>query len=196
MMEEGVNAYWLPKAYDETRLYDKGKERAGIGYFGAMYSARRIVVDYLSRSGTKIKAFKCQDHELNDMLNKYLGCLICNLGVNLLGRIGIGRALFPRAALCKREGPEPMLKNFEVPGAGCAPIADWIEEMAELGFQDGENIIAYRTLDDLVDKVRYYQNAPIKLDLLRQNAYILARTRHTWRKRAEQFRSFLVQQGV
>ena len=127
-------------------MHPLGQERAGLCEFGQSYPSRRAMRVRLDRAGIPYTRFS--DHAgLNDQLNRYLACLICNLA----GRLSGGRAgkLINRAAptrfISLSPGIEPMIKNFEVAAAGCAPIADWIPELGDLGFVDGESMVAYRT---------------------------------------------------
>ncbi len=139
---DGVHAVWLPKGYDPARLHPLGATRAGLCEFGQSYPSRRAMRAELDRAGVPYTRFS--DHDgLNDQLNRYLGCLICNRA----GAVGRGPArlvnrVWPTRGIRLAPGIEPMGKNFEVAAAGCAPIADWIPELADLGFVDGETMVA------------------------------------------------------
>lgn len=192
LITEGVQAYWLPKAYDPTRLFDKNIERKGIGYFGKLYSSRKAMLHYLKRNNIKFSYFHCSDHELNDELNKYIGCLICNMAGKVKpGVWGYINQYYPSRGIDISPGFEPMLKNFEVAGAGCAPIADWIDELNELGFEDGRTMISYHTFQELIEKLQYYQQNPDIMQKIGNQAYSLARERHTWDHRVEELESIL-----
>jgi hypothetical protein len=192
LISEGVKAYWLPKAYDPTRLFDKKIERKGIGYFGELYSSRRAMLHYLKRNNLKFSYFHCSDQKLNDELNKYIGCLICNMAGKVKPGIwGLINHYYPSRGIDLRPGFEPMLKNFEVPGAGCAPIADWIDELKELGFEDGRTMVSYHTFKELTEKLQHYQRNPDKMRNIGNRAYTLAREQHTWDHRVEQLQRIL-----
>lgn len=180
LAEESMRTYWMAKAYDPARLWDKHEERSGLCYFGARYRSRRAMLAHLLANDIPFTTFNSSADELNDYLNRFLGCLISNMeGVPIMGFKTINR-LLPNIGLRLRPGVEPMFKNFEVAGAGCAPIADWIPELADLGFRDGENMISYTSFDELVEKTRSYMRRPDELRRIGKNAAKLARNRHTW----------------
>lgn len=192
LLTEGVNAYWLPKAYDPSRLFDMKLERDGIGCFGALYGSRKAMLHYLKRKKIEFDYFRCSDEGLNNELNKYIGCLICNMGGKVRsGFWGMVNHFYPSFGIDLTPGFEPMLKNFEVAGAGCAPIADWIDELEELGFEDGRTMISYHSFQELTDKLRYYQKDPDLMRKIGNQASLLARERHTWDHRAEELENFL-----
>jgi spore maturation protein CgeB len=88
-------------------------------------------------------------------------------------------------------GPEPMLKNFEVAGSGCAAVCDDIPELMDLGFVDGDNIVLYRDFDELRDKLHHYLAHPHLLHSIGRRGSALCMSRHTWKHRAEQIRRIL-----
>ena len=185
LIQDGVPSFWLPKAYDPSRLYDKNQDRRGNCYFGNRYTARRAMLDYVARRKQKIETFVCQQDELNDYLNKYVGCLICNMSGVV--KPGLGRLIhkfYPSRGIRLGPGAEPMLKNFEVAGAGCAPIADKIDELSELGFVDGVNIVLYENFAELSSKLAHYEANMPRLREIGMNAAKLAKERHTWDHRA------------
>lgn len=184
LIADGVNAVWLPKAYDPARMHPLGGPRAGLCEYGQSYPSRKAMRAHLERAGVAFTRFS--DHAgLNDQLNRYLGCLICNLAGEVSGGPGrvINRVL-PTRAIRLSPGIEPMIKNFEVAAAGCAPIADWIPELGDLGFVDGETMVAYRTLDELVERCRHYLAEPDALAAIGERAAEVAASRHTWAHRA------------
>jgi hypothetical protein len=192
---EGVPSYWLPKGYDAERMCDLGLQRNGIGYYGATYQARRAMLDYLERKRFPVTSFRCHSFELNDHLNQFLGCLICNME-GIVGR-GLGRIihrLSPSRGLRLEPGLEPMIKNFEVPGAGCALICDEIDELADLGFADGDTMVSYRTFDELLEKLNHYERTPADLHEIGRRGNTLVQSRHTWDHRAEQLEDFIARQ--
>jgi len=192
LISDGINAYWLPKAYDPSRLFDLGLERHGICYFGNCYVSRSAMLDYLNRKKIEYTTFRCRHNELNAQLNKYSGCLICNMaGIRRRGIYRLIHHYYPSLGIRLAPGFEPMLKNFEVAGASCAPIADWIDEFDELGFEDGKTMVSYKTFEELVEKLQHYLRNPDELEAIGKRAGKLALERHTWDQRAEQLDELL-----
>ena len=192
LISDGIQAHWLPKAYDPVHIFDKKIDRKGLGYFGQLYPSRKAMLHYLKRKKLDYNIFRCSYQELNDELNKYVGCLICNMGGSVRpGYWRIVNHFFPSIGIDITPGFESMLKNFEVAGAGCVPITDWIDELEELGFEDGRNMISYHNFKELVEKLKYYEE---NLSIMREigiQANALARGRHTWDNRVEELDKIL-----
>lgn len=192
LLARGVDAEWIPKAADHETFRDLGLNRDGLCTYGAAYPARQVVLGHLRRAGVVVERLSAPPVDLNIALNRHLGCLICNAELTLpvrparlLVRLSGGR--IPVLA----EGPEPMIKNFEVAASGAAPICDELGELAELGFIDGSTAVFFRSLTELAEKVRNLLADPDTLRTVGQNAAKLARTRHTWEARGADFSSLI-----
>jgi hypothetical protein len=188
LRDDGVPSAWVPKGYDDKSLHDLGGSRSGVGTYGTEYMSRRLALARVRRSGSRVDAFRSPFNELNATLNRFAACLVCNMFTNWRftgGRIerALGRVA-PRLACGVVRGLEPMIKNFEVAGAGCAPIVDWIDELEDLGFEDGRNVIVYRDLSDLVERLHHYESRSNELVEIGRRAAVLAAGRHTWSHRA------------
>jgi hypothetical protein len=185
LRENRVTAEWVPKAYDDGAFFDKGLDRQGLCYFGEPYAARAAMLHFLHRQRLTINRFRCSYASLNDHLNRYSACLICNMvgtKPRLLPRI-VSR-IAPSSLIKVSPGPEPMAKNFEVPGSGCVAFCDHIPELHDLGFKDGETLITYQDFPELGDKLKHYLNNPDLLRPIAKAAIRLCRDRNTWRHRA------------
>jgi hypothetical protein len=183
---QGIPTYWLPKAFDADTLRDLERRRAGIAHFGAPYRSRRAMLRALRRAGTPIPHLVIPYEQLNDVLNDYAGVVVCSLGVRVRWW-KLGRALerrWPGTALELGEELEPMIKTFEVAGAGCAPLLAPSPDLEPLGFIDGETALIWRDFDELTSLVRDLQHDPDRLAAVGSAASRLAHARHTWRHRA------------
>jgi hypothetical protein len=190
LLDDGVHAVWIPKGYDATRIVDLGDDGrdARFGYFGNVYLARREMLRRLERAGIAVERMSCPYDELNRSLNRFEAVLVCNMEV--LGAKHVPMRVMrrvPSFLLRARPGPEPMIKNFEVPAAGAAPICDLVPDLAELGFRDAETMVSYRSLDELVEKVRHYDCEPERLRAIGRQAAAFVAEHHTWDHRAAQF---------
>jgi glycosyl transferase family 1 len=194
LLADGVHAYWIPKAYDGRVIRDEQcRARTGLCYYGREYNARAAMLNYLTRRHVPYSTFVCPYSELNDNLNRYLACLICNMSVR--GSRWLPAAVLahvPKTWIRLAEGTEPMWKNFEAAGAGCAPICDYMPELETLGFRDGETMVSYRTFAELYDKLQHYLHRPRKLREIGRRAAALARNRHTWDDRAQQLEDLIL----
>jgi glycosyltransferase involved in cell wall biosynthesis len=84
-----------------------------------------------------------------------------------------------------------MAKLFEAAGAGCCPVVDDMDELAPLGFVNGETAITFRSHVELVDRLRWWFDRPAQFRELGRAAARLAHARHTWAHRAIELRETL-----
>ena len=189
---QGIDAEWIPKAADHEIFRDIGLDREGLCTYGSHRPARRVALDHLRAAGVVVERISAPLMDLNAALNRYLGGVICNAELrmplrlaNVFVRVSGGR--IPVLA----EGPEPMIKNFEMAASGTAPICDELGELAELGFVDGSTAVFYRSLTELTDKARSLLADPDTLRTIGKNAAELVRTRHTWDARGAEFASLI-----
>ena len=75
-------------------------------------------------------------------------------------------------------------RNFETIGCGTALITDHNHMYDYLGFRDGENVIFYRDLDSLTEKLKYYLDNKDKLDKISKQGEFLSST-HSYTKRVK-----------
>jgi hypothetical protein len=197
LLADGIHAVWLPKAYDPEAFFDLGGKRGGWCTFGTRYPARRAIGAKLARTMFEVTNVRAPYRELNAQLNRFVGCVICNLdGTFRFGRYGrkacdvSGDRLVP--LLVRVGGPtEVMLKNFEAAAAGCAVVCDRSDDVAALGFVDGESVILYGDPDELVEKLREYRE-PETLRRIAASGRDLVHSRHTWAHRIEEFHSAII----
>jgi hypothetical protein len=190
---QGIATSWLPKGFDDDALTDLGRRRAGVAHFGTLYRSRRAMLRSLRRSGAPIPHLTTPYEQLNDVLNDYGGVVVCSLDAR--ARWGkLGRALerrWPGTALELGEELEPMIKTFEVAGAGCAPLLAPSPDLEPLGFIDGETALIWRDFDELARLVRDGQHDSDRLAAVGSAASRLAHARHTWSHRAAELASII-----
>ena len=185
--ERGIKALWLPKACNPERLFDKNGNRSGIGYFGSPYLARKKMLSLVEANGFTVNCFRSTYEELNDHLNRYLACLVCNYGGYHNSRFApLLRLWIPDFSLVLTKPVEPMAKNFEISCTGCAPIADWSPDLDALGFVDGQNIVTYSSFNKLLDKLSFYLDSPELLRDIGKNSAQFVKRYHSWQVRARQ----------
>lgn len=76
------------------------------------------------------------------------------------------------------------LRTFEIPMAGGIQICRYFEELNDY-FEDGKEIIMYKTDEELIDKVDYILNKATDSEIIRmkQSARKRSENEHTWMKR-------------
>jgi hypothetical protein len=188
----GLQAVWWPKAYDQNRFFDADRERRGFCHFGTLYIARQAMLHRLARADLEVRHLTVPFDELSDALNEYLGLLVCTLSNSTRTTVSrVLRKLNPEWGLQLSPGPEPMQKLFEGAGSGCAVFNDRMDELIDLGFKDGENIIVWQDFDELIDKIRWYRDRPEMLRDIGRSGHELCRKTHTWDERMVQLETLL-----
>jgi glycosyltransferase involved in cell wall biosynthesis len=158
LQEEGVDAVFVPKGYDDSRLHDLSLERdIELGFVGSLgsvaYSGRRQLLEDLA----KVEPLLITKTRSGDEYLQTLNRIRFFVGAD----VGMG---------------EYMIKNFEAMACGCVLFTydQGEEENRALGFEDGVNVVLYRSLAELREK----------LGLLRQDAGWAARIASEGRKLA------------
>lgn len=73
-------------------------------------------------------------------------------------------------------------RNFEVPMAGGFFITDYIAELKKY-FKFDDEIVVYKNIKDLVEKIKYYSKNQDELEEIRRNGYERSLRDHTYKKR-------------
>jgi len=70
------------------------------------------------------------------------------------------------------------MRNFEAMATGSFLLTNWIPTIEEL-FEDGKHLVLYRTLDEMVDKAKYYLAHDEERERIAQAGYEEVMARHT-----------------
>ena len=137
LREEGFDAVFVPKGYDETLLQDLGLERnielAFVGSTNSVtYSGRKALLDELASVEPLVVTRTKSGDEYRDTLNRIRFFVSADVGMG-----------------------EYMIKNFEAMACGCVLLAfDQGEaENRALGFEDMHNMVFYRDIPELQEKL-------------------------------------------
>lgn len=144
LREEGVDAVFVPKGYDQTLLRDLGRERdielafVGSTQSGA-YSARKALLDELAAVENLVVTRTNSGDDYLNTLNRIRFFVSADVGMG-----------------------EYMIKNFEAMACGCVLLAyDQGEaENRALGFVDMHNLVLYRDVDELRAKLARLRAEP------------------------------------
>lgn len=74
------------------------------------------------------------------------------------------------------------LRDFEVPMAGGFYMVEEMEELADF-FEPGREIVFYRGVGELAEKIRYFLGHEAERERIRLAGHERARRDHTWHKR-------------
>lgn len=143
---EGFDALFVPKGYDQTLLSDQGRERdielAFVGSTGsAAYSGRKALLAELAQLENLLVTRTTSGADYLDTLNRIRFFVSADVGMG-----------------------EYMIKNFEAMACGCVLLAyDQGEaENRALGFVDMQNLVLYRDVAELREKLRILRGYPVQ----------------------------------
>ncbi|KJJ64747.1 glycosyltransferase [Pseudomonas sp. 10B238] len=144
LRQEGFDAVFVPKGYDQTLLRDLRKERdIELAFVGSTksgaYSERKALLDEFAKVEDLVVTRTNSGKDYCDTLNRIRFFVSADVGMG-----------------------EYMIKNFEAMACGCVLFA-WDQGEAEnqaLGFVDMENLVLYRSLDELRSKLAILRSDP------------------------------------
>jgi len=149
LREEGFDAVFVPKGYDQSLLHDKGRERdielAFVGSTNSVaYSGRKALLDELGRVEPLVVTRTNSGEEYCETLNRIRFFVSADVGMG-----------------------EYMIKNFEAMACGCVLLAfdQGDAENSALELQDMHNVVLYSNIPQL----------QAKLEMLRSNPEMTAR---------------------
>jgi len=144
LRQEGFDAVFVPKGYDQTLLSDQGRERdmelAFVGSTNSVaYSGRKALLDELGQVEPLVVTRTKSGEEYCDTLNRIRFFVSADVGMG-----------------------EYMIKNFEAMACGCLLFAyDQGEpENRALGLQDMHNVVFYSDIPQLLEKLAILRNDP------------------------------------
>lgn len=138
LQEEGFDAVFVPKGYDQELLVNKELDRdIELGFVGsiksATYSRRKEFLESLAVKENLLITRTGSGQEYVDTLNRIRFFVSADIGMG-----------------------EYMIKNFEAMACGCVLFAydQGEEENTALGFVDMENIVLYKSEADFLEKLK------------------------------------------
>jgi glycosyltransferase involved in cell wall biosynthesis len=164
LRDEGFDACFVPKGYDQALLSYQGRERdIELAFVGSTksvaYSGRKALLDELGQVENLLVTKTKSGEEYCDTLNRIRFFVSADVGMG-----------------------EYMIKNFEAMACGCVLLAydHGEQENAALGFVDMHNLVLYRNVAELREK----------LHMLRQDPSRTAAIAEAGRQLAEQYYGF------
>ncbi|PXX76365.1 Glycosyltransferase [Pseudomonas sp. LAMO17WK12:I10] len=164
LREEGFDAVFVPKGYDQTLLQDQGRERdielAFVGSTNSVaYSGRKALLDELGQVEPLVVTRTKSGEEYCDTLNRIRFFVSADVGMG-----------------------EYMIKNFEAMACGCVLLAfDQGEaENRALGLQDLHNVVFYRSIPQLQEKLAMLRADPALAQSIARNGRDLAVSRFSF----------------
>lgn len=158
LRQEGFDAEFVPKGYDQQLLADQGRERdielAFVGSTNSVaYSGRKALLDELAQVENLLVTRTKSGEEYCDTLNRIRFFVSADVGMG-----------------------EYMIKNFEAMACGCVLLAfDQGEaENRALGLKDMHNVVLYDSIACLQEKLKVLRADPALVENIGRNGRDLA----------------------
>lgn len=152
-------SYWFPNCYPDELMYPKGdKKTVDVGFCGNILN-RGHVINSLDKYGIKKDIFVIGDDMVNS-INSYKIHLNCNISDDINYR------------------------TFETTGCGTFLLTNYTPNLEKL-FEIGKEIVVYKDLNDLDDKVKYYLENEEEREVIAKAGYERSRKDHTYYQRAK-----------
>ena len=74
------------------------------------------------------------------------------------------------------------MRTFEALGTGSFLLTNWLPTLGEL-FEDGKDLVTYKTLDEMVEKAKYYLAHDKEREKIAAAGYAKAIKLHTYQNR-------------
>jgi glycosyltransferase involved in cell wall biosynthesis len=164
LREEGIDACFVPKGYDQSVLSNLGSRRdIELGFLGstasAAYKKRRTFLEELAQKEKLLVARTESTDEYRQMLNRIRFFVSADIGMG-----------------------EYMIKNFEAMACGCVLFAynqgDF--ENRSLGFADMENLVLYQNIAELREKLAILRREPDRANAIARCGQALVEERHSF----------------
>ncbi|MEI8202586.1 MAG: glycosyltransferase, partial [Bacteroidota bacterium] len=85
------------------------------------------------------------------------------------------------------------MRMFEVTGVGSCLITDWKPNLHEM-FEDGEEVVSYKTAEECVEKVKYLLDHPEERKRIAQNGQQRVFRQHTYTNRIAKLHEFILKE--
>lgn len=164
LQEEGVDAVFVPKGYDQELLKNLQQPRdIELGFIGSTksvaYSQRRGFLEKLAEKENLLAKRTKSGDEYLQTLNRIRFFVSADIGMG-----------------------EYMIKNFEAMACGCVLFAfsQGTEENQALGFKDMENIVLYNSIGDFQEKLAMLRADPKLAEQIAVRGQYLAEERYSF----------------
>ncbi|MEN5238470.1 glycosyltransferase [Pseudomonas sichuanensis] len=164
LRQEGFDAVFVPKGYDEQLLTDQGRERdielAFVGSTNSVaYSGRKALLDELGQVENLVVTRTKSGEDYCNTLNRIRFFVSADVGMG-----------------------EYMIKNFEAMACGCVLLAydQGEEENRALGLVDMHNVVLYDSIPALQAKLRQLRDDPALAARIAANGRELATSRFSF----------------
>ncbi len=176
LQQEGIDAVYAPKGYDQALIRDLGSFRdIELAFVGSIknkiYRQRQQYLEALQQH-YPLNIIRTESGEpYNQMLNRIRFFVSADVGMG-----------------------EYMIKNFEAMAAGCIVFA-WRqgEEDQRMGFQDKENIMLYSSIEEFGEKLSWLRNNPEQGENIRAKGRHFVENHYSWQHSGKKVAACIMQ---
>lgn len=158
----GVQAEWLPHAVEQTAYphFDYASKDYDVCFVGHINSQNRV--EFLDRMFAEFPNFFFGQRRFEEAAKKFCKSkIVLNIAMK----------------------EDLNMRCFEALGTGSFLLTDWVPYIDEV-FEDGKHLVLYRTLDEAVDKAKYYLAHDSEREKIAQAGYEHVMANHTIDHRA------------
>lgn len=171
----GARAIYLPEGAnpDVYKVLPGTQHDIDVSFIGQCYGQRPQIIEHLRKKGIHVQAlgrgWPSGEISVAEMVKTYNRSRI-NLGFAAVGN---------SAQVCCLKG-----RDFEVPMSGGLYLTQYHPELENV-YDIGKEILCYRDLDDLAEKIRFCLLNPGEAARIREAGHRRALQEHTWKMRFE-----------
>jgi hypothetical protein len=160
---DGVEAEWLPHAFEPLAYpkFELASKKYDVGFIGHINSENRI--DALDRLFKEFPNFFYGQRLFEEAAEKFCESKIV-FNISMLDDLN--------------------MRTFEAMGTGSFLLTNWIPTIEEV-FEDGKHLVLYRSLDEMVDKAKWYLAHDSERERIALAGYEEVMAKHTIQHRVD-----------
>ena len=168
---EGYPAIYWPLASDPKIFYPRADKKYDVVFIGSNYGLRTKLVEAIEKAGIHADAFGPgwpNGSRGAEESAEIFGSAKIILGT---GNIGYNEDVFTIK-----------LRDFDAPMSGALYITHRNPDLLDL-FEENREIVCYASIDECVQKIRYYLDHPNEMQKIAEAGFIRASQNYFWDKR-------------
>lgn len=169
-----------PKLHTKIKLDTRGKKKlaSDVAFVGMLLPERVSILSHLTNFNLKIWGSVPTGTKLPSSLEKsYQGEA---RGKQMVRIFNASKIVINIHASEMKQGGN--MRTFEILGCGAFELTDRVQTE---WFKDGYDLVTYKNVKDLRDKISYYLKNPAKRDMIARQGYKTAHSKHTYKKHFE-----------
>jgi len=209
----GLEAFYMQWACNPARFYllPDVEKKYDVTFIGAAYGKRIEYVRYLIKHGINMRVFGRGWDKMADFRASWGGFLSAKDMVKVINQSRVNLNFLWTSAdheisdaqssarnssnafpvsnedddKSKRVDRHFMIKgrSLELPACRAFQLCNYMDDLDNYGFYDGDNIAVFHDQSDMLDKIQYYLKHEDEREMIAQHAYAHVLAHHTWQQR-------------